>query len=362
MEANERMKVVSRFEANLIRIVRFFLRGVPAHQALPLVTNPCAQPRCLSRDAVQLVQDTLAKGCVRLLARDGGWRPARHLRGADPVHAVGGRLWERTAPAELALTFSGETMRFLLWVTAAQLPNKKHGPGLAEDKLTTGDRFVLYLAYAALRGTAVGPMFWTQPLYQRHGLCRLAYPQDFLSERPPPAPDFAPWTTGLGACIVEALQAELTRRCLDTEALKPHTTDRLRLRLLGESQERALTAFLDAVDPAGRRDLARFLLEVLAALLRGRLDKGRWISDTLNLDGLRLADRARVYRAALAVLKQADRLRAWQQGARDVGYWDEGYAASQLWKADWEVFHGDALVAQAREIVRQTEVFSPGPN
>jgi hypothetical protein len=351
------MKVVSRFEANLIVILRFFLRRVPAVQAVPLVTNACAQPRCLSRDAAELVEDTLAKGCVRLLAREGGGRPARHLRGAGPARAVGGRLWERTPPGDLGLIFSGETMRFLLWVTTAQLPNKKHGPGLMEERLTAGDRLLLYFAYEALRPTGVGPMLRALPLYQRHGLCRLSCPQDFQSDRALPAPDFTPWTAGVGACLVEALQAELGRRCLEVEATKPQTADHVALRQLGESQERALTAYLDALDQAGRRDLARFLLGVLAALLRGRPNKGQWIGDKLSLHGLRLADRVRVYRAALAVLRQADRLHAWQQAARDVSYLDEDYAASQLWKADWEAFHGDALAAQAREIVRQAEVF-----
>ncbi|MBV9124409.1 MAG: hypothetical protein JO112_13700, partial [Planctomycetes bacterium] len=116
------MKVVSRFEANLLSILRFFLRRAPLEQALPLVIHPCAQPPCLSRVAVELVQDTLAKGCMLLVMRAGGWRRERFLRN-DQVRE--GRLWDRTSPGELGLTFSRQTLRFLLWITATQLPTTK---------------------------------------------------------------------------------------------------------------------------------------------------------------------------------------------------------------------------------------------
>src|SRR4051812_38641568 len=72
------MKVVSRFEANLLRILHFFLRRLPAEQALPLAAAGLKAPACLGRPAVGLVQDALAKGTVLLLARAGGWRRERH--------------------------------------------------------------------------------------------------------------------------------------------------------------------------------------------------------------------------------------------------------------------------------------------
>src|SRR5437763_1738442 len=69
-----RMKSVSRFEANLLRLLYYFLQQAPVQQALPLLEAKIDQPRCLSRNAVELVEDALAKGCVLLLARLGGWR------------------------------------------------------------------------------------------------------------------------------------------------------------------------------------------------------------------------------------------------------------------------------------------------
>src|SRR5438094_9971884 len=96
------MNYVSRFEANLLRVLYSVFGRVPVEQILPIVLGALPRPHCLSRDAVDLVQDALAKGCVQWLARNGGWRRERHLRG---TRAVEGRLWERTPLAELNLEF-----------------------------------------------------------------------------------------------------------------------------------------------------------------------------------------------------------------------------------------------------------------
>src|SRR3712207_2905243 len=97
------MKSVSRFEANLLHLLHYFLQQAPIQEALPLLEAKIDRPRCLSRDAVELVKDALGKGCVLLLVRLGGWRRERFLRGERPAE---GRLWERTKPAGLGLSFS----------------------------------------------------------------------------------------------------------------------------------------------------------------------------------------------------------------------------------------------------------------
>jgi hypothetical protein len=350
-------KVVSRFEANLLLLLRFFLRRVPADQALPLLAWRAPRPRCLSRAAVELVQDTLAKGCPFLLARSGGWHRERHLRGSGVVE---GRLWQRTPPAELALDFSGHTLRFLIWITAAGLPDGRDEWSAPEEELTLADRLLLFYAYGAVRhneALAARLRARASPL-RRHGLCRLAFPEDFLDQEA--RPDFEPWTAGLGACVLEAVQPELTTRWLDIERSKRRIADWRRMRALGQSQGRVLDAFLGALEGADRRDLARFLLRTLTGLLGDRPTAEDWTA-ALQVGLLRLADRLDAYRAALAVLRQVDRLRQWEQRARQVGYFDEGYAASQLWKADWEAFQGETLVERAGVIVRELEPFSGPP-
>jgi hypothetical protein len=74
----------------------------------------------------------------------------------------------------------------------------------------------------------------------------------------------------------------------------------------------------------------------------------------------RLADRLDTQRAALALPRQMATLADWQEKYRAVGYFDEGYAASQLWKQDWEGAAGDRVAARARAAVEQVEPLRTG--
>jgi hypothetical protein len=116
------------------------------------------------------------------------------------------------------------------------------------------------------------------------------------------------------------------------------------------SQEQALGAFLAAAAAVGRRDLARFVLAAAARLLAIEPPPSAWVA-ALDVGGLRIADRADVYRAATAFLRRLETLEAWQRHARGVGFLDEDYAASQLWKSDWEDFQGDQIIRRANAVI-----------
>ena len=213
---------------------------------------------------------------------------------------------------------------------------------------------MLYFAHQGLRDSAeslgAADLRRRQP-FVHHGLCRLAYPEDYTAVPADAAPNFAPWTTGVGAAMLEALQPELEARWVEVEAGKERITEWQRMRDLGRSQERVLTAFLDAVERAGRLDLARFLLRAARRLLGEHADAALWVGGLTNA-GPRLADRTVTYQSALAFLRQLPRLQSWERRARSVGYFDEGYQAAQLWKSDWEQYDGDVLHEHARRIVR----------
>ncbi len=342
---------VSRFEANLLRILRYFLRRFPAERATPLIYQAIPRPPCLSRAAVRLVEDTLAKGVPLLLARGGGWRRERHLRNGQRVE---GRLWERTQPRELGLTFSKQALELLLWLTAENPTDRKTQwwqPDVAA--LTAGDQLLFLFALGGLV-PPVPPTLLSGVGFANLGLCRLSYPEHFAALTQAVPFSFAGWTDGPGAALLEALQPELLRRWLDVEHTKPKQANWQSLQALGREQERVLTAFLDAVERASRLDLARFLLRVLAELLHEGATAQRWLGGLKNA-GPRLADRNVTHRAALALLHQLERLRRWSLQARNVSYFDAHYAASQLWKADWEQAQGDVLWARAQRILREVE-------
>jgi hypothetical protein len=345
---------VSRFESNLLRILYYFLGREPAESGLRMVEARVQQPPCLSRAAVRLASAALAKGCVHLLATRGGWRNERFLRDGK---VVAGRLWQRTPPADLALTFSRHTLELLMWLTANRPRDKEPVWEPPHADLTTGDLVLLYFAHQGLRESADSlgaPELRLRTPFVEHGLCRLSYPEDFTAAPAKSAPVFAPWTNGDGAAILEAVQPELESRWTQVEGSKESIAEPERMRALGQSQERVLTAFLDAVEAANRLDLARFLVAAAARLLGPHANAEMW-TRALQTAGLRIADRAATYQASLAFLRQLDRLQRWDRRARSVGYFDEEYAASQLWKAEWERHDGDTLCERARAIIRHLD-------
>jgi hypothetical protein len=344
--------IVTAFEGKLLRIVRCFVRHVPLDQVLPLVLERNPRPPCLSRACVELVGDSLAKGCLLVLVRAGGWRRDRFLRDSRPRD---GRLWERSKPDELGLTFSRHALEFLIWMTAYRPDDAKPQLELPEASLTPADRLLLFLAYDALRDTEAAAPLRNRPAFARHGLLRLAYPDDFAGSPAEPAPDFAPWTAGLGAAMLEALAPWLTDRWLRVERRKAQIGDWPTLRGLGLEQERVLAAFTDAAEAAGRPDLVRFLLRAAAAVLPAGVTPAAFAGGLQGTGPARLADRIDVQRRALALPRHLESLQRWERRARSVGYLDEGYAASQLWKADWERLGGDELAARAAALVRLVE-------
>jgi hypothetical protein len=283
----------------------------------------------------------------------------RHLR-ADSI--ARGRLWERTPPAELGLVFSAQALRFLIWTTRAKPEDTKGQWNPPPTELTAADLFLCYLAYTALRDTDVARVLQKQATFVGNALCRLAYPADFGDNQHCAGVDFTPWTYGVGACILEALQCDLAKKWQEAERRKANMKDGQEMRRLGTAQFRVLGRFLTAVEAAGRQDLARFLLQTAAALLTEDVTPALWVG-SLESRGGRLADRAETHQAAMAFLRRMDEFRRWEAKARGVGYLDEGYAAAQLWKQDWERFGGESLYHRAHAIIRHLDpmnLFSGG--
>ncbi|HVK10800.1 MAG TPA: hypothetical protein VM597_18675 [Gemmataceae bacterium] len=347
-------KSVSRFEANLLRILRFFLKQVPAEQALRHVHDRMERPKCLSADAVHLVQDSLSKGCVLYLVRAGAWKRDRFLRDGNPKF---GRLWERSPIADLGLTFSKQALDFLVWVTAAR-PKEDRPVWRVEDRnLTVGDRLLFFVAYEALRVDAeVTAALRLSPVFSENALVWLAHPNDFASDKTPGSPNFTPWLTGLGALVLEAMQPVLEHRWLEIERTKGQIGDWAQLNQQGQVQGRVLEAFVTAVDTAGRRDLVRFLLSVMSRVLAGPdMAPTFWTGGLQGTGPPRLADRVETQRNALAVLRQAGRLREWERAARRSGYMDEDYAASKFWLGEWERFGFGPIADRADRVLQQVE-------
>lgn len=343
------MTTVSRFEADLLRILQALLGWAPMEGVSRLILSRRECPPCLSAGAVRLVEDALALGCARRLAELGGWYPSRHLRSGGG-RIASGRLWERSTPEELALRFSSRSMEFLLWLTAEDPCDPKSAWSPPEPSMTDGDRLFLFLAQVALMNSSATVSLPAISGYDRIGLFRLAYPDEFTGNHLGP-PRFDPWVEGLGASVLEVLQDWLSTRWVTLERRKGVISDPIRMRTLGLEQERVLNGWLSACERAGRRDLCRFILSAGATLLEVEPSPRAWIGG-LRLNPLRVAERAEIYRSAGAFLRSIGRLHRWEREARTVSFLDEGYAASQLWKADWEELGGEAVADRAGAVLK----------
>jgi FtsH ternary system domain X6 len=347
-------KQVSRFEANLLRILRSFFQQAPVEEAAKLVREVLNRPKCLSPAAVHLVRDTLSKGCVLFLVRAGGWKKERFLRQGEPKS---GRLWERGPVGELGLRFSRHTLDFLIWLTANRPYDTKPIWQAPTAELTVADRLILFLAYESLREEPdIAGALQSSPSFAESALCRIFYPGDFLGVESARPVAFADWFSGTGSLILESLQSLLETRWLEIERGKGQLGDWERMRKQGEAEMNVLGQFLDAAEHAKRQDLARFLLGVLSKVLATPdMTATFWTGGLQGNGPPRLAERLATQQSALALLRSSERFRRWERQARTSGYLDDDYAAAKFWLGEWERLNGAQTTMRADQIVQTLE-------
>ena len=342
---------VSRFEYTLLRILRFVFGAMPAEQARQLVdTEYTPAPPCLTRACVNLAQETLSKGTILYLVRAGGWRRDRFLRAGEPRR---GRVWERTPLDGRALEFGPHPLEFLMWLTAEKPTATKRQWDVPPSELTPADELFFALALDALAPfEGVAAILVKRAFVLRNPFCWLLSPALFWETGPEHAPDFAPCFAGLRAVMTECLQRRLGERWARTERSKGQIADWRKMRGVGTAERATLTGYLSAAEKAERPDLARFVLHAAEQTLRrAELTPAFWTGGLQSGPPQRLADKIETQRLALTLPAQLATLSRWDRKAQSVGYFDEGYAASQLWKADWDAAGGANLARRAGDLM-----------
>ncbi len=349
-------RVVSRFEFNLLRVLKFLLGQFPADQAVNLIqTRFAPPPPCLSRNCVHLVKDHLGKGLVQYLVRSGGWRRDRFLNGERPVE---GRVWDRLPLDARQLAFSRHPLAFLVWLTSEKPTDPKEAWELSPSELTAGDELFFALALDAVRLPMpdVFQVLAGKPAFRHNPLCWLFSAADFARIEQPEPPSFANAFTGARVMILECLQPVLHQRWVRAERAKGQIGDWRTLRQYGEAESIALARFLAEAAIAGRTDLARFVLKAAATIFgNADLTPAFWTGGLQGTGPPRLADRLEAQRAALALPRHLETLQSWDRRARTIRHFDDDYSSSQLWLAEWEAAHGDELAARARRVIDQLE-------
>ena len=344
---------VSKFEFNLLRILRFIVGHFPSDQGMQLIRTSASRPECISNTAIDLVKDTLRKACVLFLVKQGGWRNDRYLRDGQPT---GGRVWERIPLDERALEFSPPVLEFLIWATAEKVVDTKTAWDAAPKALTPADELFFWMAFDSIRtDPELLALLRRKTAFRQNPLCWISFPGDVAGDDEPSPPDLARLFAGQLAVYLECLQVHLVHRWIRSERMKGQIGDWRVMRQQGRAEFVALQAFLAAAAAAGRFDLARFVLRVNAALFAGEMTPTFWTGGLQGSGPPRLAERLETQRAALALPRQMGLLAEWQERALTVGFFDEGYQASQMWKAEWESLNGDQVAARARAVVEMVE-------
>ena len=343
------------FEYNLLTLAKFVVGEIPADQARKLIDNKISTPPpCVSGQCVRIAQDIIGKGVMLRLVRAGGWRRERFLRKNEPVI---GRIWERIPLNERTLDFSAGPLAFLFWLTQERPTDRTEFVSAIRAE-TAADEVFFMLALDALAPLKENYLAIANlPAFRNNPLCWLTHPVAVSGTPNAQVASFEKSFTGTRLAVLECLQAELTKRWIRTEREKSLQTNWIAMRQQGAAEQLVLTAYLEAVNKADRWDLARFVLNSNSTIILGQPNPAPsfWLGNLRTSPPPRLADRLETQRLALALTRQMETLRQWNQRAKTVGHFDEGYTAKQLWKADWEAAQGDLVAVHAHTILERLE-------
>lgn len=328
---------VTRAEANVLTLARVAVGLVPAHDALRLLVTSLAPPGKLGPTAREALADTLSRGVVLALARQGGWL------GLDAS-----RLWERTGAPPLV--FTGNVVRLLTWLLHTPLAEAEVAPLVFEGPLTPAEQVVVALLVDRLRGTGCEHSVVRQVSLREAPLVVLAHAASLARLLPFDAPvRFEVATLGP---FIEGLRVLLARSWVAEERTKRGLVLPEELLRGGRAQASVLEAFLKDINAAGRRDLATFLVDVAVAVVP-ECPSGEALTQGMKLDAP-LRERTEARRAAGAFLRSLATLRSWDQEHRGVRFIDEGYELAQKLVRDWERL-GDAGFARTATLVGELD-------
>lgn len=330
--------VMTRAETNVLTLARVAVGAVPAMDAMRLLISSVSVPQKLGPTARAALSDTLARGTVLSLVRQGGWMPV-----ADQ------RLWERTAKAP-PLEFTSNVVRILNWLLATPLTEVEHAPLQLKGTLTIAEDAFVALLIDRLRGTGCEAALARQAALRKGPLTVLTHAGLFARDVPIDAvPKFdvvalTPWLEGFRSLFARSwLAVERTRRDLIEPSL---------LIRVGRAQEDVLGEYLDALNTAGRRDLATFLIDTAAQWVTAE----RKVDDftrSMALDAP-LRERTDARRRSAALMRALAILRTWDQEHRSVRFIDDGYELAQRLVADWERV-GERGFSKAAELVAELD-------
>ncbi|HXU00121.1 MAG TPA: hypothetical protein VN903_03975 [Polyangia bacterium] len=357
---------VTAAEADLLQVARAVV-GLCAWEAVePLIGRGGARPAALHAPAGRLLEETLSRGLVQMLARRGGARPLQFL-GSQGNPAAAGRLWQRREPP--VFRFTASSLALLRWLLGGNLRSVDVAPLRARPQ-TLADQLLVIFALdglATLDGE-LGPAHLSGALAAQEEVRGLplawltACPVLAVAGATPPAAPawasmFADEQAGGSTLALEALAPDLTRRWLAAARRKRAISAPALAVRIGTAEIAVLAAFMEAASRANRRDLALWIADT----------GGRLCARPLPVEALvgaldpqaPLSDRLAARRASGALLGALAQWTRWDGEHRNIGFLDDGHAAAQFLLARYEALASPA-VANARAAQAELERLALG--
>jgi hypothetical protein len=310
---------VSASEAHLLTVARTAVGLIPAADVMRLIVTSVTPPPKLGPTARAVLSDTLARGTVLGLARQGAW-----------LNGLGGRGWDRHAP--MPLTFTSNTVRLLQWVLRTPLGETDVSPLTLRGNFTLAEQVLVTLLLDALRGTGCDGALARQAPVRESPLVVLAHAAELARVAPLEAiPSFDVQTL---AAPIDGLRVLLARSWLAAEKAKRDVDQPAVLHRIGAAQGAVLAAFFEAVAGVDHRPLATFLIDAAVGFFSVR----RTPEDLIRAmpSDAPLRERALARRSAGAFVRALAHLRAWDQEHRSIRFIDDGYDVAQFLVKDWE--------------------------
>jgi hypothetical protein len=344
--------VVSAAEGELLAVARALVTtgGYPSVEAT--LTSAVSLTK-IGPSAMSVLESTLARGVVKILARLGGARP-RVPPGSGGRPA---RVFEVRSPP--ALAFSGYTFELLRWLTVTPLASSNAAAFEAAPR-TLGDELAAYLALRLVEGRRLErPMARSPGL--RTPLTWLAYARPF-SRGATGAGEVAPAAAPAGDdddrwTVLECLSSDLARRWLLSASWDEHdVVDAGEAVRIGTAERAVVDRFLDRIDAADRWDVATFLVDAAwrALVLHGRVEPAelaRRVSPPLRAEDATLRVRSEAKRQAGALFHALARIAKKRDELALVRFIDDGYEAAQAILSEWEALPREAFT-RAEQVVR----------
>lgn len=321
-------------ESDLLTIARALVSAEP-ETAVDASLAIDAKVKLLSPRAMAVLEDTLAKGTVHMLARLGG---ARAIIRPDGGNTKPTRAYDvRPTPK---LRFSKYTYELLRWLTRTPLGQTSVTPFDAKPQ-TVGDEVVAYLAMRLVSGRRFEPTLASQSGIGC-SLAWLGFARPLARAGVESVPNFpALLSTAEGKLVVECIADDLARRWASTAGWGPKDLLDLDVAARVGVRERAtLDAFIDAASKIERWDLATFIVEAARQVLPpgARADAIAQRAAPPVKAGGTLRARTEARQRAGALFQVLPRLQNRYEELALVRFIDDGYDVAQATLSSWSPF------------------------